>query len=302
MMMRKPTWGRLAIGCVIILLMGLGCAGMFRMSSRPKAPDGMVYVPGGSYIRGQTRQDWPTDADAPQFRVTVSPFFMDKYEVSNVEYRKWVSALRDPYATTFLPDTTLWWAMSSVGRFKVTAMSDCFRNPSYDNYPVVGITWAAADSFARHHGKRLPKEAEWEYAARGGIGQREFPWGDLPWGKNGEFRANFRPYQGDFIADGYVYTAPCHCYWPNGFGLYNMAGNVAEWCWDDYSPTAYRRVSPNDPLFLYPPGEKEHPDKVVRGGSWASSVYFISCGTRGHAHPDSQFLTVGFRCAKDTDQ
>lgn len=156
---------------------------------------------------------------------------------------------------------------------------------------------------ARYPNFRLPTEAEWEYAARGGREIIKYPWGG-PYtrNRNGCFLANFKPGRGNYDDDGYPYTAPVNSFLPNNFNLYNMAGNVAEWCRDDYSPVYNPLVWDLNPLFLYDDSEAQSPHygkKVVRGGAWNDIAHYLETGTRTYEYKDVESASIGFRCAMD---
>lgn len=155
----------------------------------------------------------------------------------------------------------------------------------------------------RYPNFRLPTEAEWEYASRGGREIIKYPWGG-PYtrNRNGCFLANFKPGRGNYDDDGYPYTAPVNSFLPNNFNLYNMAGNVAEWCRDDYSPVYNPLVWDLNPLFLYDESESGNPHygkKVVRGGAWNDIAHYLETGTRTYEYKDVESASIGFRCAMD---
>ncbi|NQX90601.1 MAG: SUMF1/EgtB/PvdO family nonheme iron enzyme [Flavobacteriales bacterium] len=192
-----------------------------------------------------------------------------------------------------------------------------FWHPSYDDYPVVGVTWGQAKAFThwrtqilnewkRFNGEtivqdfRLPTEAEWEFASRGGLELNYFPWGG-PYIRNvqGCPLANFKPMRGDYVEDGGAYTVPIESYSPNDYGLYQMAGNVAEWTSTAYDEGVYDFSWDMSPEYQYhakvddPPSLKR---KVVRGGSWKDIGYYCQNGTRNYEYSDTAKSYIGFRC------
>jgi gliding motility-associated lipoprotein GldK len=153
---------------------------------------------------------------------------------------------------------------------------------------------------------RLPSEAEWEYAARGGRDMAKYPWGN-PYIRNskGCMLANFKPGRGNFYDDGFAYTSPVQAYFPNDYGLYDMAGNVSEWCLDDFNPASVPTVWDLNPQYIDDRTDPESskynarilPKKVVRGGSWKDVAYYLETGTRTYEFKDSTRAYIGFRCA-----
>ena len=143
---------------------------------------------------------------------------------------------------------------------------------------------------------RLPSEAEWEYAARGGLEGATYPWGG-PYTKNdrGCFMANFKPLRGDYAADQALYTVEADSYEPNDYDLYNMAGNVSEWVGSSYDPNAYEYISTMNPNV----SDSKNERKVVRGGSWKDVAYLIQVSTRDYEYADSARSYIGFRTVQD---
>lgn len=213
------------------------------------------------------------------------------------------------------PDTTVWLNDFSYAQNE-PMVEGYFSHPSYDEYPVVGVTWRQAQAFntwrtrlfnnaaasnkqATRLPYQLPTEAEWEYAARGGKVGTQYPWGG-PSARNarGCLMANFKPGRGNYIDDGAAYTAPVYSYWPNDFGLYNMAGNVAEWTQSSYNESAYNFVHDMNPTYNYDAKSSDHEAlkrKVVRGGSWKDIGVFLQNGSRQYEYQDTAKSYIGFR-------
>jgi len=210
------------------------------------------------------------------------------------------------------PDTTVWIKDFNYS-YNEPMHNDYFSHAAYDDYPVVGVTWQQAKAFCDwrtlyHNGYRrekgeenvrvyrLPLEAEWEYAARGGIEGATYPWGG-PYSKNdrGCFLANFKPLRGDYAADQALYTVEAESFEANEFNLYNMSGNVAEWVNSSYSPDSYEFYSSMNPSV----NDEANKRKVVRGGSWKDVAYFLQVGTRDYEYSDSARSYIGFRTVQD---
>ncbi len=210
------------------------------------------------------------------------------------------------------PDTT-GWIRDFEYSYNEPMHNDYFWHDAYSDYPVVGVSWTQAKAFChwrtkfknddqRERGKqfvnqfRLPTEAEWEYAARGGIEGGTYPWGG-PYviSDTGCFMANFKPQRGDYAADAALYTVEAKSYEPNDFNLYNMAGNVAEWTNSSYYPGSYNYSSTMNPNA----DSNNNNRKIIRGGSWKDVAYFLQVSTRDYEYKDSARSYIGFRTVQD---
>jgi len=210
------------------------------------------------------------------------------------------------------PDTTVWIKDFNYS-YNEPMHNDYFWHKAYGEYPVVGVNWHQAKAFTawrtlyknsyqkskkRQHVNsfRLPSEAEWEYAARGGLQSATYPWGG-PYIKNdrGCFMANFKPLRGDYAADQALYTVEAKSYEPNDYNLYNMAGNVSEWVDSSYEPSSYDLSSNMNPNVNDPNNLR----KVVRGGSWKDIAYFLQVSSRDYEYADSARSYIGFRTVQD---
>jgi gliding motility-associated lipoprotein GldK len=216
------------------------------------------------------------------------------------------------------PDTLCW-----VHDYAYSMNEDFSRNyftsPAYDNYPVVGVSWRQAKAFcvwrsnmlnqylesidySQLNDFRLPTESEWEFAARGGIASQSYPWGG-PYVRNpnGCFLANYEPLKGAYDDDGGVRTLMVGHYAPNDYGLYDMAGNVSEWCLDAFNESTYQVANAITPYYNYD-AKDEDPlamkRKVIRGGSWKDQKYFIQVQTRTFEYMDTSKCYIGFRCVQ----
>jgi formylglycine-generating enzyme len=211
------------------------------------------------------------------------------------------------------PDT-LCWIRDFAYSYNDPIAKNYFSHPAYDDYPVVGVDWNQANAFCHWRSMiwnankensfgdefRLPTEAEWEYAARGGHEHAMYPWGD-PYVRNakGCLLANFKPGRGNYPEDGGQYTVKADAYYPNDYGLYNMAGNVSEWTSSAFVENAYSFIHDMNPDIQYHALEDD-PDsfkrKVIRGGSWKDIAYFLQVSTRHWEFQDTTKSYLGFRC------
>jgi len=310
-----------------------------------KAPEGMVWIPGGEFSMGA--QDAPmehavgmqaTVDSRPIHRVYVDGFFIDKTDVTNAEFAAFVKATgyvtvaeKAPTAEEFpgappenlvagsvvfappktavpLTDHLVWWSYVKGANWRHPAGPGS-SIVGRGNYPVVQIAYPDAQAYAKWAHKRLPTEAEWEFAARGGAAGKIYAWGN-DFNPDGKWMAN--THQGHFPnqdtgADGYIGLAPVAKFPPNGYGLYDMAGNVWQWTSDWYRPDYYQQLAssgavarnpqgPDSPLDPAEPGEKK---RVHRGGSFLCTDQYCSrymVGTRGKGEISTGTNHLGFRC------
>ena len=213
------------------------------------------------------------------------------------------------------PDT-LCWMRDFTYKESVDLASNYFWNSAYDNYPVVGVTWKQAKAFSVWRSQiynswlesnhdifvndfRLPTEVQWERASRGGLESSDYPWGG-PYIRNsaGCFLANFKPMRGSYFEDGGVHTVKVYSYQPNGFSLYCMAGNVAEWCSTSFNESTAEFIDDLDGEHNFEAKDGDAPSskrKVIRGGSWKDVGYYLLNSTRTFEYQDSARTFIGFR-------
>lgn len=307
--------------------------------------DGMSLLIGGKFQFGGDEK-YSREDELPVADVVVSPFYMDKTEVTNSAFSKFVNAtsyvtiaeqsmdtsllrgqigidaimpplealkpfsllFNQPSKGTRIDGAISWWKMEEGANWK---------NPKgigsdlkgLDDHPVVHVSWYDAAAYCKWRGGRLPTEAEWEFGARGGLKNRKYPWGD---GQLTALKANY--WQGDFPyqntnEDTYIATSPVKSYQPNGFGLYDMAGNVWEWTSDWYRPDTYLNLKnigvvydPKGPKNSYDPDEPLLVKKVTRGGSFLCNDSYCSgyrVSSRMKTSPDTSLEHTGCRCVKD---
>lgn len=316
-------------------------------SKVPRLPEGMVWVPAGEFSMGGVNpagmQDGGTETmnDArPVHRVMLDGFLMDATEVTNAQFAAFVQAtgyitvaekkpsreefpgapeenlvagsvvFSPPPAKVALNDRYRWWTYVQGANWR-HPMGPGSSIDEKDNYPVVHIAWEDADAYAKWAGKRLPTEAEWEYAARAGKTGALYSWGNQfrpgnKWMANtfqGQFPAE------DIASDGFRGLAPVKQFPANAFGLYDMAGNVWEWCSDWYRPDYYQElkesgivINPGGPLIPWDPAEPRERKKVQRGGSFLCTDQYCTrymVGARGKGEWRSGANHLGFRCVKD---
>lgn len=288
-------------------------------------PFGMTTVPSGTFHMGQSDEDIAATHINYNKQVTIGGFYMDDTEITNNEYRQFVVAILEDdtlglgaltpefenMITTrkYYPDTTVW-MRDFTHHMGDPMMEYYYLHPAFDQYPVVGVSWKAAKLFCKWRtgylnrartdnglppmpSFRLPSEAEWEYAARGGRDLAPYPWGG-PYVRNmkGCMLANFKPGRGNYYDDGFSYTSPVGSYFANDYGLYDMSGNVAEWCEDAFFEASVPVVWDLNPTYF----DEKEPRKVIRGGSWKDISYYLQNGTRTYEYEDTAKSFVGFRC------
>ena len=285
-----------------------------------RAPKDMVHIPGGVFLMGTDDDDgFAADGEGPVRQIEVSPIFMDQTAVTNAQFGRFVrttgyltEAERFGWSFVFrsfvskkaaltvsqaVAEASWWWRVDGA----------CWRRPDGPDsgigrrmdHPVVHVSWNDAQAYCRWARRRLPTEAEWEMAARGGLTGQRYVWGDdlTPAGKH---MCNI--WQGEFpdrntAEDGYAGTAPAKSFDPNGFGLYNVSGNIWEWQWDWFSPI-YHRSGPRD----NPAGPPSGVSRVIRGGSYLCHDSYCNryrVAARSANTPDSSTGNMGFRCVVD---
>ena len=263
------------------------------------APENMILIKGGTFQMG-TDDGMPYES--PVHTVELKSFYIDEHEVTVAEFAEFTNA------TNYRTDAEKFgWSGvfdMQTGKWKRVDGAN-WRYPeggkiaANKNEPVVQISWNDAKAYAKWTSKRLPTEAEFEYAARGGLVGKKYAWGD-DLKPNGKLLANW--WQGSFPdkntnEDGFLTRAPVKSFAPNGYGVYDLTGNVWEWNADWYADDYYE----NSPL-ANPTGAKNGDERVIRGGSFLCAENFCTnyrVAGRSHATPDSGLNNLGFRCARD---
>jgi formylglycine-generating enzyme len=308
---------------------------------------GMVWIKTGTYMMGGDNQQAAAD-EYPKHKVTVNGFWMDATTVTNAQFAKFVKAtgyittaerkpdwnqlkkqlppgtpkpddsvlvaaslvFDPPKHAVDLNDYTQWWAWKKGADWKHPhGIGSSIKGK--DNYPVVHISWYDAVAYSKWAGKRLPTEAEWEWAARGGLQNKIYPWGNEPVDA-GKPKAN--TWQGHFpdnntVKDKFYGLAPVGSFAPNGYGLYDMAGNVWEWCADYYNNKYYQTINkpegvenPKGPNNSYDPDEPYAKKRVIRGGSFLCNESYCTgyrVSRRMKSTEDSGMEHLGFRCVEN---
>lgn len=297
-------------------LLTVGPAAPYRPPADRRDTRGQRAVPGGTFAMGDPFGDGdPADGEGPVHEVTLAPYLVDETAVTNAAFARFVRATGHVTEAEQLGvsavfhlaveaaradvlhrlDTTPWWVAVKGADWRHPAgpLSSIGDLP---HHPVVHVTWHDAQAYCRWAGKRLLTEAEWEFAARGGLSGRRFPWGD-ELHDGGAWRLNV--WQGDFprhntLDDGHLTTAPVKSYRPNGYGLFQTVGNVWEWCADRFDAGYYADSPADDPH-----GPRNGHTRVMRGGSYLCHDSYCNryrVAARSSTTPDSASANVGFRC------
>ncbi|MFS0824429.1 formylglycine-generating enzyme family protein [Bacillus sp. 1P02SD] len=291
-----------------------------KRSINQSSTDGMVYIPGGEFLMGtDLKEGFPADGEGPIRNVKVNPFYMDTCAVTNSQFAEFVNDTgykteAEIFGWSFVfyklvskevakivknqVESTPWWWVVEGAYWEKPEGPDSTIEDRMD-HPVIHISWNDAMRYCKWAGKRLPTEAEWEFAARGGLEQKIYPWGD-ELNPSGEHLCNI--WQGDFPnvntkVDGYLSTAPVNAFPPNGYGLKNIVGNVWEWCSDWFSPNFHMYSKQDNPK-----GPATGKTKVTRGGSYLCHQSYCNryrVAARSSNTPDSSTGNLGFRCVKD---
>lgn len=322
-------------GLLLCLLVSFSSGALAKNSANPA---GMVWIQGGEFNMGSDLPIARPD-EKPVHRVKVDSFWMDNTEVTNAEFKRFVDATH--YVTTaekapvladimkqlppgspeppadllkagalvFSMENHRWdWVIGADWKHPLGASSSI---EGKDAYPVVQVSWDDAQAYAQWAGKRLPTEAEWEYAARGGLIDKPYSWGDeSPY--EGKPKANI--WQGDFPLkntgeDGFIETSPVKSFAPNGYGLYDMAGNVWEWVEDWYRVDTYAQragqgvsANPKGPSASLDPEEPSIPKRIQRGGSYLCDEHMCASfrpSAKMKSSADTGLSNVGFRCVQE---
>lgn len=263
------------------------------------------------------KYDVNTGAYPPNAKARVDTSFIENGVIVNQTIERKLTTRRDLISTRIVnvyPDTIMWLRDFQFS-YNDPKMRMYFSHPGFANYPVVGVTWEQAEAFCQWRTQlfnnahaiggqdyRLPTEAEWEYAARGGRSMGMYPWGgNYVRDKEGCFLANFKPMRGSYTDDEGATTMKVASFQPNDFGLFDMAGNVAEWTSSAYNVSSSTLVSDMNPSFQYNAKNKDSDvlkRKVVKGGSWKDIAYYLQCGVKTYEYQNESRPYIGFRCVR----
>ena len=287
------------------------------VNSKDFSLDNMIKLPGGKFLMGtDDKEGFSADGEGPVREISLDPFYIDATTVTNFQFSEFINATgyvteAERYGWSFVfygllseevkksdyqvAAQTPWWCAIADAKWDAPEGKNSDINERMD-HPVVHISWNDAMAYCKWANKRLPAEAEWEYAARGGLVQNKFPWGNELL-QDDEHHCNI--WQGTFpeynsLEDGYLGTAPAKSFKPNNFGLYNMAGNVWEWCNDWFSCDFHLKGPQKNPK-----GPLSGEAKAMRGGSFLCHHSYCNryrVAARSSNTPDSSTSNIGFRC------
>jgi formylglycine-generating enzyme required for sulfatase activity len=260
-----------------------------------KPPEGMVLIPAGEFSMGDHFNEGDSD-EKPVHTVYLDAFYIDVCEVTNAQYAKFLNEYGkniDAVGHELLDIDDTGCLIEKVGNtYKPKA--------GYENHPVIYVSWYGAAAYAQFYGKRLPTEAEWEKAARGGLVGKRYPWGD-------DITHDNANYSGTGGNDKWDRTSPVGSFAPYGYyGLYDMAGNVWEWCADEFDSGYYSKSPKNNPkgpgiaiTFKNNDFTNVSTGRVLRGGPWHDNPYNLRCANRNYDVPTGTVIGIGFRCSQD---
>jgi formylglycine-generating enzyme len=279
-----------------------------------------VHIKGGEFLMGtEMNEGFSSDGEGPVRKVKVKDFYISPFTVTNKDFKAFVEATgyvteAERFGWSFVfhllasdeikakvghvPQGLPWWLPIEGAYWNKPEGPDSTIQDRI-NHPVVHISWHDAEAYCKWSGTRLPTEAEWEYAARGGLIQKTYPWGD-DLEPDGKHRCNI--WQGTFptinnASDGFIGTAPVDTYEPNGYGLFNISGNVWEWCSDWFSPKYHKQTGKDNPRYTKPTGKRS-----MRGGSFLCHSSYCNryrVAARSSNTPDSSTSNCGFRVVAD---
>jgi sulfatase modifying factor 1 len=276
-------------------------------------PPGMVAIAAGSFIRGRAHTDRADER--PPHRVQLRAFYLDATLVTRADFARFIAASghrttadRQGYGIGASEGMNDWeWERIPGASWRKPFWEATADTPAFlrDDAPVVMVSYFDAQAYCRFHDKRLPGEAEWEYAMRAGTSGQRYPWGDDPERSPGVYGLNFwqgASHRKNLRLDGHVYVSPVRAFPPNAWGLYDAVGNVWQWTADYYAPDTYLRDAASRPAAIDPRGPLRGDKRVLRGGSWwcgACTCEGNGLFYRGKSTPGAVYNNIGFRCAKD---
>ena len=278
---------------VLVLIFGLAIA----QNGGNRLPEDIIWekdgatmrlIPAGEFEMGSNDG---VSGEKPVHSVSLDAFYMDVYEVTNAQYATFLNAVGKHQ------DAGLEWLDIGDGDELIELVGGVYRPKSrFADHPVIEVSWYGAAAYAQWAGKRLPTEAEWEKAARGGPVGKRYPWGDA-------ISHDDANYSGTGGRDKWSRTAPVGSFLPNGYGLYDMAGNVWEWCMDEYQSGFYASSPRSNPIagglisFVNNNFTSVKTSRVLRGGSWVDNPLNLRVASRDYYRPTNSLDGSGFRCA-----